>query len=139
MRVMKYFAIFAVVVGLSCFAASPAKAQVSLNFGVNVGPEPVCPYGYYDYAPYNCAPYRYYGPEWFQNGFFIGSGPWFHSSRDWHGHVDNRYDPHHGYRGGYPHRGEHGKFQGYGHGHDFHGNEMRGGYQNHGGGHDHGH
>jgi hypothetical protein len=51
--------------------AAPGSAQVSL--GVNIGPAPVCPYGYYDYAPYNCAPYGYYGPEWFTNGVFIGS------------------------------------------------------------------
>jgi hypothetical protein len=32
---------------------SSAAAPVSIN----IGPEPVCPYGYYDFAPYNCAPY----------------------------------------------------------------------------------
>ena len=51
-----------------------ADAQVSIN----IGPEPACPYGYYDYAPYRCAPYGYYGPEWFNGGVFIGAGPWFH-------------------------------------------------------------
>ena len=140
MRVMKLFAIVAVVAGLSFFAPTPAKAQVS--FGINIGPEPVCPYGYYDYAPYNCAPYGYYGPEWFSNGIFIGAGPWFHGHHGWHGHVDNRYDPRHGYHGPYPHRGEHGDFHGYDHDHEFHGNAMRGGYDNHGnhgGDHDHGH
>lgn len=49
-------------------------AQVSIN----IGPEPVCPYGYYDFASYDCAPYGYYGPEWFSGGVFIGAGPWFH-------------------------------------------------------------
>ena len=138
MRVMKYLVVFGVVIGLSFFAASPANAQVSLNFGVNVGPEPVCPYGYFDHAPYNCAPYGYYGPEWFSNGFFIGAGPWFHGPRGFYGHVDNRFDPHHGYRGGLPHRGEHGNFRGYGHD-GFHGNERRGGYNHGGHGHGHGH
>jgi hypothetical protein len=32
---------------------SSALAQVSIN----IGSAPVCPYGYFDYAPYNCAPY----------------------------------------------------------------------------------
>jgi hypothetical protein len=132
---MKYFAAFAVVVGLSFFAASPANAQVSLSFGVNVGPAPACPYGYFDYAPYNCAPYGYYGPDWFPNRIFLGAGPWFHGPHGWHGYVDNRYDPHYGYHGEFPHRGEHGEFHGYGHGHEFHGNSSRGGYENHGGDH----
>jgi len=35
-----------------------APAQVSIN----IGPAPVCPYGYFDYAPYDCAPYGFYGP-----------------------------------------------------------------------------
>lgn len=135
MRVMKFFAIGAVVAGISFFVPSPAKAQVSV--GINIGPAPVCPYGYYDYAPYNCAPYGYYGPEWFSGGVFIGAGPWFHGPRGWHGHVDSRYDPHHGYHGPYPHRGEHGSFHAYGH-NQFHGNETRGGYDNHGGDHGHG-
>ena len=138
MRVMKYFAIVAVAAGLSFFAPSPAKAQVSLSFGVNVGSAPVCPYGYFDYAPYNCAPYGYYGPGWFSNGIFMGAGPWYHGPHGWHGHVDNRYDPRHGYHGEFPHHGEHGNFHGYNHGHSFHGNEVRGGYDNHGGDHGHG-
>jgi hypothetical protein len=36
-----------------------AAAQISIN----IGAAPACPYGYYDYTPYNCAPYGYYGPE----------------------------------------------------------------------------
>jgi len=138
MRVMKYLAVFAVVIGLSFFAATPAKAQVS--FGINIGPAPVCPYGYYDLAPYNCAPYGYYSPAWFPNGIFIGAGPWFHGPRDFHGWVDNRFDPRHGYRGPFPHRGERGRFHPYGRDHEFHGNERRGGFD-HGdhGGHGHGH
>jgi hypothetical protein len=114
-------------------AASPATAQVS--FGVQVGgPPPVCPYGYYDFAPYNCAPYGYYGPEWFNNGLFIGAGPWYHGRPGFYGHVDNHFDPHYGYHGPYPGRGEH--FDNHRNFHDFHGHDMRGGY----GGHDdHGH
>ena len=83
--------------------ASVAPAQVSISIGV----APVCPYGYFDYAPYDCAPYGYYGPDWFTGGgVFIGAGPWFHGpSHGFYGHVDNRYDPHHGYQGPLPERG----------------------------------
>jgi hypothetical protein len=84
---------------LSC--ATLAPAQVSINIGV----APVCPYGYFDYAPYDCSPYGYYGPDWFAGGVFIGAGPWFHGPRGFYGHVDNRYDPHHGYHGPIPERG----------------------------------
>jgi uncharacterized membrane protein YgcG len=81
-----------------------APAQVSV--GINLGAAPGCPYGYYDYAPYNCSPYGYYGPDWFNGGVFIGAGPWFHGGRGFYGHVDNRYDPNHGYRGPFPDRND---------------------------------
>ena len=96
--------------------ASASPAQVSINIGV----APVCPYGYFDYAPYDCAPYGYYGPDWFVGGIFIGAGPWFHGPHGFYGHVDNRYDPRHGYRGPLPARGA----QPFDH---FHGNEARDG------------
>src|SRR6202162_2051994 len=105
-----------ILVAASLSIPSPAEAQVS----VNIGTEPACPYGYYDFAPYNCAPYGYYGPEWFSGSVFIGAGPWFHGSHDFRGHVDNHFDPHHGYRGPHPERGD----QAFNH---FHGNEMRDG------------
>ena len=57
-------------------------------------------------VPYGCAPYGYYGSEWFSGGAFIGAGPWFHGSEDFRGHVNNRYHPDHGYRGATPQRGE---------------------------------
>lgn len=137
MRILRYLAMLTVIAGLCLAASSTARAQVS--FGINIGPEPVCPYGYYDYAPYNCAPYGYYGPEWFNNGIFIGAGPWFHGPHHFHGYVNNRFDGRHGYRGGYPHHGERGQFHGYQHG-GFHGNEMRDGHGHSFGGHgDHGH
>jgi len=98
--------LLAALVGIGLTAAAPgANAQVS--FGVNIGPEPACPYGYYDVAPYNCAPYGYYGPEWFNDGVFIGSGPWYHGPEHFHGRVDNHFHPNHGYHGEYPHRGDH--------------------------------
>jgi hypothetical protein len=95
------------ILGFSAFvtacmsAASVAPAQVSIN----IGAAPICPYGYFDYAPYDCAPYGYYGPDWFVGGVFIGAGPWFHGPRGFVGHVDNRYDPHHGYHGPMPEHG----------------------------------
>ena len=36
---------------------------------------------------------------------FIGAGPWFHGREGFYGHVDNRYDPRHGYNGPVPGRG----------------------------------
>lgn len=86
---------------LLCTRASSAQ----IGIGVNIGPAPICPYGYFDYAPYDCAPYGYYGPDWFTDGVFIGAGPWFHGPHGFYGHVDNRYDPRHGYHGPMPTRG----------------------------------
>src|ERR1700690_397022 len=115
MRHLKALA-FSALAAAAVSGFSSAPAQVSVNIGV----APVCPYGYYDFTPYNCAPYGYYGPDWFVGGVFIGAGPWFHGPRGFHGHVDNRYDPHHGYAGPYPARGE----QPFNH---FHANEARDG------------
>jgi len=86
------------------FTATPPKAQAQIS--VSVGVAPVCPYGYYDYAPYSCVPDGYYGPEWFTSGVFIGAGPWFHGPANFHGKVDNSYDPNHGYKGPAPKAGE---------------------------------
>ena len=107
-----------------------SRAQV--QFSVQIGPPPACPYGYFPDPPYDCAPYGYYGPEWFPGGIFIGAGPWFHGPAHFHGPVDNHFDPHHGYHGPFPHRGEHdhwdhGHWAGHPHG-EFHGNETRDGH-----------
>jgi hypothetical protein len=83
-------------------SAQKASAQVAVEIGV----APECPYGYYDAAPYGCAPYGYYGPEWFTGGVFIGTGPWFHGPENFRGHVNNRLHPEHGYNGPTPQRGE---------------------------------
>jgi len=58
------------------FAITPVvNAQISI--GINVGgAPPSCPYGYYGYAPYHCAPAGYYGSGYFYNGIFLGVGPW---------------------------------------------------------------
>jgi hypothetical protein len=82
--------------------APRAQAQVS----VRIGPAPDCPYGYYNVAPYDCAPAGYYGSEWFNGGVFVGVGPWFHGPHDFHGRVDNHFRPDHGYHGPFPKHGE---------------------------------
>ena len=102
---MNRFACTALVAlaGVCATAATPqAQAQVSIDVGV----APECPYGYFDYAPYSCAPYGYYGPEWFVAGVFIGAGPWFHGPAHFNGHVDNRFDVRQGFHGPLPNRGE---------------------------------
>src|SRR5580700_11560078 len=72
MALWKSLALSTLTAGLlSGVTLSPAApAQVSV--GVNIGAAPVCPYGYFDYAPYDCAPYGYYGPDWFVGGVFLG-------------------------------------------------------------------
>jgi hypothetical protein len=102
MNGIKFLAMAAVAV--ACIAAGTPKAEAQISVGIGV--EPVCPYGYYDYAPYSCAPYGYYGPEWFHGSAFIGVGPWFHGSANFHGHVNNSFDPQHGYAGRIPGNGE---------------------------------
>lgn len=144
MRYLKYAGLLALFV---MFAGAAAHAQVRFGVSVGVGPAyvppaayvgpaPTCPYGYYSYYPYACAPYGYYGPDYFVNGVFIGAGPWFHGYR---GYVGPRYF------GPAYHRGFYGRdgfrdFHGDGF-RDFHGgfrgNEgggFRGGNQFHGGG-----
>ena len=140
---------------LLCFSSTTLKAEVQIS--VNIGVEPVCPYGYYNYAPYGCAPFGYYGPTWFTGGVFLGAGPWFHGPVGFRGYIDRTYDPRFGYHGGFPVRGEHadwGRHRGWER--NFHAREYReevrhdnghhyGQYKdhgNHGGGHDrddHGH
>jgi hypothetical protein len=87
-----------------CFTMAAPKAEAQIN--INIGPAPECPYGYYDYSPYACAPWGYYGPEWFSSGVFVGAGPWFHGPDTFHGYVNNSYDRQRGYKGPTPQRGE---------------------------------
>src|SRR5215470_5160429 len=104
---------------------SMANAQVAVGIGIGpyvdypapvyVGGPPVCDWGYYSYYPYACAPYGYYGSDWFFGGVFIGAGPWYHGfyGRPWGwggGHPwggwgwgGNRYYGY-GYHGGYGYR-----------------------------------
>jgi hypothetical protein len=94
----------AAAVAAACFTISVPEAQAQIS--LDIGAAPDCPYGYYDYSPYACAPSGYYGPAWFEGGIFMGAGPWFHGPEGWRGHVDNHYDGRHGYEGPFPHRGE---------------------------------
>lgn len=126
MRYLKYVALL----GLLLFVAGNAHAQVRV--GVYVGVPPVCNYGYYPYYPYACAPYGYYGPDWFVNGVFVGAGPWYH------GYWGPRY-----YRGYWYGRGYYGHYgrgyygRGWGHdrgwGHYDHGYRGYGGHRAGGG------
>lgn len=151
MRNLKYFAVFAALL----LVAGVASAQIAVGVRVGVapgyvlGPPPVCPYGYYDYYPYSCAPYGYYGPDYFVNGVFIGAGAWFHGfyghrfyDRDdfyGRGYYRGRYGysrgfynhPGYSYRGGY----RDGYRGGYARGRDFHGEREfhGGGYHGSGG------
>lgn len=106
------------VFGFVLAPAQKAEAQIAVGVGIDGYPAPyaygppACAYGYYDYAPYACAPYGYYGPAWFNGGVFIGAGPWF---RGGYGY---------GYRGGY-----YGGYRGvYGYRGGYYGGGYRGGY-----------
>jgi len=150
LRYLRLFGLLGIALAIGLFSVPNANAQ-RVTFGVGIGgpayygTAPVCAYGYYDYYPYACAPYGFYGPDWFTGGVFIGAGPWFHGYG--HGYYGRGY----GYRGGYYGRGGYGRgfdrgyrggdFHG-GNGYrggDFHGgNGYRGGGNFHGGGEFHG-
>jgi hypothetical protein len=123
MQGFKFFTLTAVA-GL-CFTASVSKAPAQIS--VEIGAAPECPYGYYEAAPYGCAPYGYYGPDWFTGGVFVGAGPWFHGNANFRGHVDNHYSPEHGYKGAMPERGEKASSEHANSPKEFKGNEMRDG------------
>ncbi len=154
LRYLRFFGLLGICLAIGLFSASNAQAQ-RVTFGVGIGapayygPAPVCAYGYYDYYPYACAPYGFYGPDWFAGGVFIGAGPWYHGYYGYHPY---------GYGRGYYGRGYYGRGYGdygrggYGHGFDrgyrrgdfrgggnFHGREgFHGGGGYHGGGGFHG-
>ncbi len=108
MRYLRYLALL----GILTLPIAYSQAQVAV--GVRVGPgyvgtAPVCAYGYYSYYPYACAPYGYYGPQWFVGGVFIGAGPWYHGyyGPGWGYRAGWGYRPGYGYygRGGYGYYG----------------------------------
>ena len=120
-NVMRSLRLFLVAMLLALPFAAVAKAQVAV--GVGVGPAvvdapevygpPVCDWGYYAYYPYACAPYGYYGPQWFYGGVFLGVGPWYGrgwGGRGWYGRGGwggrgGRVGYGYGGRGGYVGRG----------------------------------
>jgi len=104
MNRLKYIAL-AAVVGF-CLTVTAPKVQAQVSVGVNIGGAPARPYGYYDAAPYACAPYGYYGPEWFTGGVFIGAGSYFNGPANFRGQVNNRFHPDHGYKGPAPNVGD---------------------------------
>ena len=131
MKALRYVLLSALAFGL-LFAKAP-RSEAQISFGVNIGAAPACPYGYFSYRPYRCAPYGYYGPEWFNGGTFVGAGPWYRGPAGFYGHVDRHYDPRFGYHGGYP---EHGGYrEPPDHWHNFHGGDMQDGHGNFHGGH----
>ena len=121
---MKWFRSFA----FSAFAAlllAAAPARSSAQISISIGVAPACPYGYFNYPPYQCAPFGYYGPQWFTGGVFLGAGPWFRGPVGFQGYINHDYDPRFGYHGPFPVRGEHadwGRHRGWEH--EFHGNEF---------------
>ena len=67
------------------YSQAEVRVGVGVGFGGYVAGPPVCAYGYYPDYPYGCAPYGYYGPNWFANGIFIGAGPWYGWGRPYYG------------------------------------------------------
>ena len=79
MKYLRYLALLGVLI----VPLADSQAAVRVGVGIGFGPgyvagPPVCQYGYYPDYPYACAPYGYYGPNWFAGGVFIGAGPWYH-------------------------------------------------------------
>src|ERR1700730_6965332 len=142
MRYLRFVGLLGLFLGIGLFSASNANAQ-RVTFGVGFGgpvyygAAPVCTYGYYDYYPYACAPYGYYGPDWFEGGVFIGAGPWFgFGFRDRDRFFGRGFDGRRGFGRGFDgRRGFDRGFHGGGfHGGGFHGGGFRGGDRFHGGG-----
>jgi hypothetical protein len=153
MRYLRYVALLAVL--MSPLAYSQAQVQAGVAVGndqgytdqgydqgyADPGPgyvngPPVCSYGYYSYYPYACAPYGFYGPQWFAGGIFIGAGPWYHwgwghggyygrAGYYGHGYYGRGFVGGRGYAGGYA-RGTYGR--------GYAGNYARGGYARSSGG-----
>ena len=126
MRILRSLALLTVLIVPAAFAHS----QVSVGIGIGpvvdypapvyVAGPPVCSWGYYSYYPYACAPYGYYGADWFFGGLFIGAGPWYSG---WYGRPW-------GWGWGHPWGGwGWGSHRYYGGGYGYHG----GGYGYHGG------
>jgi hypothetical protein len=151
---MKYLRYLALV-GFLMLPLAYSQAEVRFGVGIGFGPgyvagPPVCPYGYYSYYPYACAPYGFYGPSYFVNGIFIGAGPWYHGyARSYYGRPyygrsyygrsfpDRRFDDrrfegrdrddHRSFDGRGRDRDDHRRFDERDRGRDSHGNSFQGG------------
>jgi hypothetical protein len=87
MRILRSIGLATLLAAVLAFVPNAAHAQVAVGIGIGpvvgypapvyVGGPPACSWGYYGYYPYACAPYGYYGPDWFVGGLFIGAGPWY--------------------------------------------------------------
>ena len=115
MRILRSIGLATLLAAALAFVPTAAHAQVAVGIGIGpvygypapvyVDGPPVCAWGYYPYYPYACAPYGYYGPDWFIGGLFIGAGPWYHG---WYGHPwgwGYGRIGYYGWRGGYGYRG----------------------------------
>jgi hypothetical protein len=114
LKKFRYLTLLAIFALIALVPAAKADAQV--RFGVAVGGypypygPPVCAYGYYPYYPYACAPYGYYGPDWFYGGVFIGAGPWLRGGYYGRGYGYGGY--YGGYRGAYGYPGGYNGYRG---------------------------
>lgn len=123
MKIKTFFA--SLLVGLTMLIGS-AVAQVSVGIGIGpvgvaIGEPPVCVYGYYDYEPYACAPFGFYGDGYFYNGIFLGVGPWGNWGYS-HGWGEHRFR---GGGRGDRYRGGRGNERGHARGSTQHGNNSR--------------
>ena len=78
MKYLRYVALLALLAMPLAYSQAEVRVGVGISVGGYVDGPPVCAYGYYPDYPYACAPYGYYGPNWFAGGVFIGAGPWYH-------------------------------------------------------------
>ena len=106
MKRLTYLA-FVAIAGM-LFLATPQKSQAQVSFGIQIGPEPACPMGTSTTRHISALLMATMVRNGLGEEFFLGAGPWFHGPDHFHGHVDEHFDPHHGYRGAFPHRGERG-------------------------------
>ena len=78
MKYLRYVALLALLTLPLAYSQAAVRVGVGIGVGGYAAGAPVCAYGYYPDYPYACAPYGYYGPNWFAGGVFIGAGPWYH-------------------------------------------------------------
>ena len=146
MKYLRYLALLSLLMLPLAYSQAEVRFGVGIGFGPGyVAGPPSCPYGYYSYYPYACAPYGFYGPSYFVNGIFIGAGPWYHGySRSYYAspyYGRSYYGPSYYGRSFYNYdrrfddrrfgdrdrdRDDRRSFDGRGRG-DFHGNSFRGG------------